>query len=415
MRLGVIADDVTGATDIASVLKHAGFSVILTMGVPVEPVPDADAIVVATKVRMAPLDEAKDTVAAALAFLRRSGSSQFYFKYCSTFDSTEQGNIGPLTDQLLGALDASFTIACPSYPALDRTVYQGHLFVGNRLLSESPMRHHPLTPMHDPDLVRFLSAQTRSKVGLLRLSDVEGGTECVRQRFAALKSEGVRVVITDALSDLHLNVIGSACTDLPLITGGAALAGSLARSWMGTSALRPQDIVAVPAGPTALLSGSCSAATLEQVTQVKGLVPSLCLDPVVLVQNGASLLEAIGWAVDQSTRGDFLIYSTAPPENVGQAQSQLGRDEAASIIETAFGKIACALAGAGVHTFVVAGGETSGAITKALGIETMEFGDELAPGVPWTYSIKPEGYRFALKSGNFGGPHFFSHALKGEG
>jgi 3-dehydrotetronate 4-kinase len=414
MRFGVIADDVTGATDVASVLKRAGCHVVLTIGVPCHAVQDADVMVVATKVRMAPLVEAKKIVAAALIFLQQSGAGQFYFKYCSTFDSTEHGNIGPLIDQLLEALGSRFTIACPSYPEMERTVYQGHLFVGDRLLSESAMQHHPLTPMHDPNLVRFLATQTSAKVGLVPLVDVEGGAERIGQRFTGLTNEGVRIAIIDALSDRHLDMIGAACAELPLITGGAALAGSLARASAKGSFARQQTKIMAPGGPTALLSGSCSSATLMQVGQIAETIPSLRLDPVALSQNDSALSDAIRWAVEQSTIGSFLIYSTIPPESVTQVQSHLGRDQAAVGIETAFGKIAFALAESGVRTFVVAGGETSGAVINALGIESMVFGDELAPGVPWTHSVKPEGYRFAFKSGNFGGLDFFERALRSE-
>jgi uncharacterized protein YgbK (DUF1537 family) len=413
MLLGAIADDMTGATDLASVLLRARCRVVLTLGIPRSPPPDVDAIIIATKSRMAPLDEAKAISAQAAEFLQKAGAEQLFFKYCSTFDSTAQGNIGPVTDLLLDRAGHDFTIMCPSYPELKRTVYQGHMFVAGQLLSESPMRNHPLTPMYDSNLVRFLGRQTPSQVGLVTLGDVETGPAALNDRFAQLRSEGVRMAVADAILDRHVEAIALACKGMPLVTGGAALGGALGRVRVG---LGPSQSAAADRhhacrGPTALLSGSCSAMTLTQVSNVIAHVPSYLLDPLKLAADADALAAAANWALDQASRGDFLIYSSADAQAVQAAQTHLGRGQAASTLERAFGQIAQALAGAGVRKFVVAGGETSGAVTSALNVRMLSFGDELAPGVPWTYTLDPEGFTLALKSGNFGGPDFFQRAL----
>jgi uncharacterized protein YgbK (DUF1537 family) len=411
MFLGAIADDITGATDLASVLMRAGANVILTLGVPRVPPPAADAIVVATKSRMAPVDEARGIAAEAMGFLKAAGADQFYFKYCSTFDSTDQGNIGPVTDYLLDATASAFTVICPSYPTLKRTVYQGHLFVADRLLSESSMRNHPLTPMTDPDIVRVLSHQTTSLVGLIPLQDIEAGPEAIRARIADLRAQGVRMAVADGILDRHIEALADACRDMVLVTGGAALGGALGGVRVGGGGSRAVTKQVEASGPTAVLSGSCSAMTLAQVSEIINEVPSYLLDPLQLASDPSAVQKAVDWAVAQAREGDLLIYSTADPQAVLSAQSLIGRDEAASTLEHAFAVIAQALSAAGVRRFVVAGGETSGAVTSALDVRMMSFGEELAPGVPWTYTLDPEGYTLALKSGNFGGADFFRRAL----
>jgi uncharacterized protein YgbK (DUF1537 family) len=413
MLLGAIADDMTGATDLASALLRARCRVVVALGVPGGVPPDVDAIIIATKSRMAPVDEAKAISAEAADFLQTAGADQLFYKYCSTFDSTEQGNIGPVTDLLLDRVGHDFTILCPSYPELKRTVYQGHMFVAGQLLSDSPMRNHPLTPMYDSNLVRFLGRQTPSQVGLIALEDVEAGPAALGDRFAQLRSAGVRMAVTDAIFGRHVEAIALACKGVPLVTGGAALGGALGRVRLG---LGPSKRVAADRhqarrGPTALLSGSCSAMTLVQVANVIADVPSYLLDPLKLAADADALSAAANWALDQASRGDFLIYSSADAKTVQAAQTLLGRGDAASSLERAFGQIAQILACAGVRKFVVAGGETSGAVTSALNVRMLSFGDELAPGVPWTYTLDPDGFTLALKSGNFGGPDFFQRAL----
>lgn len=411
MILGAIADDVTGATDLASLINRAGRAALLSFGLPRKPLPPADALIVATKSRMAPVEEAKATALEIARYLTGAGVGQIYFKYCSTFDSTEQGNIGPVTDALLAELGVDIALACPSYPAYARTVFQGHLFVGTQLLAESSMRHHPLTPMTDSNLVRFLGKQCQGQVGLVPLQAVEDGEAAVRAAVAQRKEKGDRILIADAVLDRHVATLAAAAAGMRLVTGGAALGGAL-------TARQPSRLAGVSttvpprSGATALLSGSCSAATMAQVRNAIDVIPSRPLDPIRLTSDRASEVSGLlDWAADQARRGDFLIYSTADSERIKDVQARLGVDKAGTLVEDAFGEIAARLAKAGLRRFVVAGGETSGAVIRSLGIQTLSFGEELAPGVPWTYSIDPEGYTFALKSGNFGSPDFFRRAI----
>lgn len=409
MRFGVIADDVTGGTDLASALRRAGCSVVQTLDVPVAPLPPADAVVVSLKIRTAPVAEATASARRVAEFLTAIGVDQLYFKYCSTFDSTARGNIGPIIETLLDGLRASYTVVCPAYPSLARTVYKGHLFVGAQLLSESSMRDHPLTPMTDANLVRVLAPQTTLRVGLAALEDVEHGPARLRARLEELRAEGVRVVIVDAVFDRHVDAIATACDELPLVTGGAALGAAMGRLRRSPGTLDTQD--ASPLPPVAILSGSCSAATLMQLDRVPPGIPTRRIDPVALASDTAEIDRVITWACDHVRRGVILVTSTVDPEDVSRAQLTLGRAEAAAVLDTAFGRIAEALAKVGVRTFVVAGGETSGAVLRALGIRVLAFGEEIDPGVPWTYSLDPAGFSFALKSGNFGSPRFFARAL----
>jgi 3-dehydrotetronate 4-kinase len=414
MRLGAIADDVTGGTDLASVLRRSGARVVQTLGLPRLAPPPADAVVVSLKTRTVPAGEAQSASAAAGAFLMESGAAQLYFKYCSTFDSTDAGNIGPVIETLLEKLDVPFTIACPAYPTYERTVYLGHLFVGDRLISDSSMRHHPLTPMTDPNLVQVLTRQCEKPIGLVPLGDVEAGVAATRARFDALEATGHRVAIVDAIFDRHLDVIGSAAEHLRLVTGGAALGGALIRATQGA---RPRGVPlqAFPSvtPPVAVLSGSCSAATLVQVERLAKVIPAHAVDPMELAENPSALDDLVAWARHHARRErSLLLFSSAAPDAVQKAQVRLGRADAAVLIETAFQRLAIALADCGVRTFVVAGGETSGAILTALDIRMFGFGEEVDPGVPWTFSLDPEGYALALKSGNFGTPDFFLKALE---
>ena len=411
MHLGVVADDVTGATDLASVLRRDGWSVIQTFGIPDSAPPEADVVIVSLKIRTAPAREATTAAKAAASCLRNAGARQIYFKYCSTFDSTEDGNIGPVIESLLQEVGESFTIACPAYPALRRTVYLGHLFVGEQLLSESSMRHHPLTPMTDANLVRVLARQSTIPVGLVPLTEVEKGGDAIRASCDTLMAAGRKVAIVDAVFDRHLDAIASACRDLRLVTGGAALGGALMRTLSNTHARAVPAMLPYRSGYVAVLSGSGSAATLEQVRHLAPIVPHREVDPVTLASNDGALPALVDWACSQLVHGHVLIYSTTTPEGMQRAQQTLGRSEAAAILEHAFATIARALAVHGVRAFVVAGGETSGAVIEALGVKMLGFGEEIEPGVPWTYSLGPERFHLALKSGNFGSADFFSRAL----
>jgi 3-dehydrotetronate 4-kinase len=413
MRLGAIADDLTGASDLASVIRRAGWTVVQTIGVPRTALPPADAVVVSLKTRTIPAADAVAAARAAAAFLRHAGAEQLYLKYCSTFDSTDEGNIGPVIDALLTDIGDDFTIACPAYPAQQRTVYQGHLFVGRDLLSDSPMRDHPLTPMTDANLVRVLGRQCPRPIGLVPLADVEDGAATTLRRLRSLRAEGYAVAIVDSLCDRHLDIVGEACRPLPLLTGGAALGGALARTrgpsrTLGLGRRPPRS------RPVVMLSGSCSAATRAQVARAASVVPSEAIDPLALADDERTLARTIEWALSNLRGPGLLIYSSAEPDAVRLAHARLGRTAAARLIESAFARVATALASAGVRTFVVAGGETAGAVVQALGIGVIAFGEELDPGVPWTYSLEPEGFAIAMKSGNFGGPDLFAKALEDD-
>ena len=411
MFLGAIADDVTGGTDLSSVLRRAGLTVVQTLGTLAIPA-GADAVVVSQKIRTAPPGDARSSAGAAVEALRAAGAERIYLKYCSTFDSPAAGNIGPVIDELLARLQGPFTIACPAYPALSRTVYNGHLFVGRQLLSESSMRHHPLTPMTDANLVRVLGRQTRSRVGLVELATIETGPNAVARRLAELADEGIAVAIVDALFDRHLEVIAEASSRLRLITGGAALGGALAHVDRRRGEAKENGHAVQVRAPIAMLSGSCSAATLAQIEQAAGALPTRALDPMKIGEDAGELPRLIEWACDRIATGSVLLYSSGAPSQVQAVQQHLGHAQAAALVERTFGSLAAALAERGVRTFVVAGGETSGAVLEALRIRMLTFGEELDPGVPWTSSLEPEGFVFALKSGNFGSPNFFVKALE---
>lgn len=400
MLIGCIADDLTGATDLGVTLAREGLSVTQVNGVPdaslaVEP---CDAVVVALKSRTNPPEEAVAWSLASLRWLQKHGAKQIYFKYCSTFDSTPRGNIGPVADALLDALGAQFTVATPAYPRNGRTVYYGNLFVGEVPLAESGMKDHPLTPMRDSNLVRVLAAQTARKVGLVASPAMSGGAAAIREAMEKLQREGHAYAILDAISDEQLVAAGQACVGMPLVTGGAGLAMGLARA---RAAGRAAAAPALPRieGATAILSGSCSRATLAQVEAAKAKFPSYLLDPARLDPDAA-----LAWAKPRLAAGPVLIYASAPPERVLR-----GREAA---VEAAFRRIAQGLAQAGVRRFVVAGGETSGAVVEALGVRALAIGPEIDPGVPWTVAAGEPRKLLALKSGNFGAPDFFAKALE---
>lgn len=413
--LGCIADDFTGATDLGGFLVKQGFRTIQLNGIPDRNVaiPEVDALVVALKSRTIAPDAAITQSLEALEFLQQLHCEQFYFKYCSTFDSTEKGNIGPVMDALLEALGAEFTIACPALPVNGRSVYQGHLFVNGVLLNESGMQHHPLTPMTDPNLVRFLGKQVKRKVGLVPFEVVDQGADAIQTFFQELQATGHRYAVVDAVSESQLNAIGQAVKDLKLITGGSGLSINLAANFElpSLSAKTAARLPKIP-GNGVILSGSCSVRTQEQVAQAEKHFPSFYLDPFQLQKEPGWVEEAIQWALTQIPKSPVLIYTTGPPEKVQEIQKALGEDQAGEIIESALTMVAQALAKTGVRKFVIAGGETSGAIVKALGMSKMQIGPEIAPGVPWCVGLGEPPVLLALKSGNFGSVDFFHEALE---
>jgi len=412
--LGCIADDLTGATDVAVTFSREGLSVIQINGIPdaALAVADTDAIVVALKSRTIAAADAVAQSLAALRWLQARGAARICFKVCSTFDSTPAGNIGPVADALADATGAPLNVVTPAYPRNARTVYQGHLFVGDALLSDTGMRTHPLTPMTDGNLVRVLQAQTPHRVGLLACAVVAQGEDAVRQRLDALAKEGVRHVIADAIDDAHLHSLGRALRPQWLATGGAGLAAGLAAALRGQSRETTAAAIDWPHGPAAILSGSCSTATLGQLAALDDTLPRRRLDPLQLARDPNAVAAAIDWAHRHLGAQPLLIYASAPPDEVVAAQVALGRERSAQLVEDALRAIAAALAAAGVNRFVVAGGETSGAVVEALGVRALAIGPEIAPGVPWTRAADGKPYALALKSGNFGGPDFFRRAFE---
>jgi uncharacterized protein YgbK (DUF1537 family) len=416
--LGCIADDFTGGTDLAGMLVKSGMRTVQLIGVPTEPAPkDVDAIVIALKSRTTLVAEAIAASLEALEWLKAQGCQQYYFKYCSTFDSTPAGNIGPVAEALMKALNTPFTIACPAFPANKRSIYKGHLFVGDELLHESGMRHHPLTPMTDSNLVRVLQQQVKAKVGLTDYSVVQNGSSAISHRFSALQDAGYAFSIVDALSDSDLHSIGAACADLPLVTGGSGIALGLPENFRKKGllpTLTDAGKLEKTGGFKAVIAGSCSVATQEQVRVMKEKSPAYFVDALALAEGKDLVPEALDWAAKNISTGPILIYATSSPDVVKNIQEQLGVERAGAIIEQALADMAIGLIKIGVGQLIVAGGETSGAVVKALGISGLRIGPEIAPGVPWTQAIfehsKAEPLLLALKSGNFGGPQFFNEA-----
>ena len=424
LLLGCIADDFTGATDLANNLVRAGMRVVQTIGLPDQPLAaDIDAVVVALKSRTLPVDQAIAQSLAALHWLQAQGAQQIYFKYCSTFDSTPQGNIGPVTEALMDALaplpGSDFSVATPAFPDNQRTVFKGHLFVGEVLLHESGMQNHPLTPMTDANLVRVLQAQSRRKVGLIDYAVVAQGAAAVQARMATLREQGVGIAIVDAISNDDLLRLAPALKTMPLLTGGSGLAIGLPANF-GITPSSTASALPPATGWQAVVSGSCSLATNRQVQAfIQAGHPAFALDALQIAQKEAASIditaEVLAWAAPKLAQGPVLIYSSADPAIVKAVQTQLGVEEAGTLVERSLAAIARALVQHGVRQLVVAGGETSGACVQALAIQLMKIGPQIDPGVPWCYAqteaAKDAGLHLTLKSGNFGTDDFFSKAF----
>jgi uncharacterized protein YgbK (DUF1537 family) len=415
--LGCIADDFTGATDLANNLVRNGMRTLQTIGVPDAPLAvSADAIVVALKSRTIPANEAVAQALAALHWLQAQGAGQIYFKYCSTFDSTPLGNIGPVAEALMQALQCDFTIATPAFPDNGRTVFKGHLFVGDVLLHESGMQDHPLTPMRDPNLVRVLQAQCVRRVGLIDHRTVAAGATAVRQRIAELRSQGVALGVVDAVSNDDLLRLGAALKDWPLVTGGSGVAIGLPQNWGFVADDRAARLPGA-GGLRAVVSGSCSSATQRQVAAfIAAGYPALTIDPLRLVEGADVVAEALAWAQPRLSQGPLLIGSTADPLVVRAVQEQSGAAQAGALVEAALAAIAHGLVERGVRQLVIAGGETSGACVQKLGIRQLQIGPQIDPGVPWCHAaseaVLERGLHIALKSGNFGADDFFARAFR---
>jgi uncharacterized protein YgbK (DUF1537 family) len=414
--LGCIADDFTGATDLANNLVRAGMRVVQTIGVPVTPLAaDVDAVVVALKSRTIAPAEAIAQSLDALRWLQAQGAQQIYFKYCSTFDSTPQGNIGPVTEALMEALKCDFTIATPAFPDNKRTVFKGYLFAGDVLLNESGMQNHPLTPMTDPNLVRVLQAQCKRKVGLIDHAVVARGAAAIAERIGQLKGDGVSIAIVDAVSNDDLLRMGPALAKLPLLTAGSGVAIGLPANF-GLAPSSQASALPKAGGRTAVVSGSCSLATNRQVLDfIQRGGAALAVDPLRIAAGVDVAAEALAWAGPLLDKGPVLVYSTAEAGAVKSVQGRLGVEEAGAMVERTIAAIARGLVERGVRQLVVAGGETSGACVQALGIAQMQIGPQIDPGVPWCHARTDVGQatpvHIALKSGNFGGDDFFTKAF----
>ncbi|MBN8914294.1 MAG: four-carbon acid sugar kinase family protein [Rhizobiales bacterium] len=421
LTLGVIADDYTGASDLANTLSKEGVRTVQTIGVPdaALALPDADAVVVSLKSRSIPADEAVAQSLAAYAWLKGRGALHILFKVCSTFDSTDDGNIGPVTDALRIATGAAIVPVTPAFPETGRTVYMGHLFVGDVPLNESPLKDHPLNPMTDSDLKRVLARQSAGRVGLVPLKDVAAGADAVSARLEKLALAGRTAAIVDAVFDRDLEAVGIAAAALPLSTGASGLGLGLARALIAEGrVLRQQSdgaaLAAGIGGHAAVVAGSCSKATLEQIAIAEGQMPVLRLSAERLVTHPeAEVAAALDWAKARLASGPVLIAASGAPEQVAEVQARFGRHAAGVAIELGTAAISEGLVAAGVRRLVLAGGETSGASVDRLKIPAFLVGPEIAPGVPLlrTEGQSGEAMVLALKSGNFGGPDFFAKAL----
>lgn len=418
MLLGVIADDFSGASDVANTLTQGlrgrgGLRTVQYLGIPTRQAQrDVEAGVVSLKSRSIPARDAVALSLQALAWLKAQGCRQFLLKYCSTFDSTPQGNIGPAGEALARQLDVKGVAVCPAFPAGGRTLYQGHLFVHDRLLSESSLRNHPLNPMTDPDIRRWLQLQCAGRVGWVPWSVVSAGAMALRAALEDAGARGETLVVVDALHNGDLVTIGQACRGSPLVTGGSGVARGLPENFLSDGSAAGYDGrgAAVP-GPEAILAGSCSEATRLQIEVHSRSHPTLRVDAERAVLGTVTADELAGFILVH--RGESpLVFASAAPERVAAVQQNFGRERVGQALEMLFAATARTLVSRGVRRLVVAGGETSGAVVSALGLEALAIGPEIDPGVPALVSDGPEPLALALKSGNFGAPDFFAKALR---
>lgn len=420
ISLGCIADDYTGASDLANTLTRAGLRTVQTIGVPADDLklPEVDAVVVSLKSRSIEAELAVSRSRAAETWLRGRGASHVLFKICSTFDSTDAGNIGPVMDALRADCGEAVVLVTPAFPETGRTVYQGNLFVGTVPLNESPLKDHPLNPMHDSNLVRVLARQSKTQIGLVDLATLSRGTEAVRARLAELSGKGIGAAIIDAVFDRDLETIGLVAAEHRLSVGASGIGLGLAHALVSTgkikSAAASSDQGAAVGGAVACLAGSCSQATLQQVANAERIMPVLRLDPDRILTGANETQRALDWAKERLAQGPVLIASSATPTDVAALQARHGRDAAGHAIEQAMADIAEKLVKSGVRRLVVAGGETSGAVVDRLGIPGFLVGAEIAAGVPVLRAVDAAAGEMllALKSGNFGGAEFFSDAIR---
>lgn len=411
MLIGAIADDFTGASDLANTLAKRGMRTTLFVGVPPAGLAPCEAGVVALKSRSNPVAEAVGQSLEALSALRAAGAEQIIFKYCSTFDSTRAGNIGPVADALLAALDAPTAIVCPAFPTNGRTIYRGHLFVGDKLLNESGMERHPLTPMTDANIARWLSYQSENRVGLIPLEIIRQGPAAIRAAIEERSRRNEKLIVCDATSDEDLLALGHAAKGMALITGGSGIALGLPDNFSQARATMPA--IKAPRGRAIALSGSCSLATASQVARHRQHQPAFQLDIEALLAGWMSSEDILSWLMNGEVAEASLplVYSTADAAIVRDLQARHGADRLAHAIEHFFATLARALVDKGFRRIITAGGETSSAIVAGLGVEAMAIGPEIDPGIPVVISEGEPNLALALKSGNFGAPDFFEKAL----
>jgi uncharacterized protein YgbK (DUF1537 family) len=420
LALGCIADDYTGASDLANTLTRCGLRTVQTIGVPSDDLalPEVDAVVVSLKSRSIEAGLAISRSRAADKWLRGRGADHVLFKICSTFDSTDAGNIGPVMDALRADCGEAIVLVTPAFPETGRTVYQGNLFVGSVPLNESPLKDHPLNPMHDSNLVRVLARQSKTRIGLVDLAAIARGSDAVRTRLAELSGKGVGAAIADAVFERDLETIGKVALDHRLSVGASGFGLGLARALVASGRIKPGASNAVSGAPVggaaACLAGSCSQATLQQIASAERVMPVLHLDSDQVVSGAGEAQRALAWARERLKEGPILIASSSTPDQVAALQARHGRDAAGHAIEQAMADIAEGVVQSGVRRLVVAGGETSGAVVDRLGIPGFLVGPEIAAGVPVLRAVGAKGgdMLLALKSGNFGGPEFFADALK---
>lgn len=412
--LGAVADDYTGASDLANTFSKNGLRTVQTIGAPPDSLalPDVDAVVVALKIRSVAADEAVTAARNARAWLTARGAKHVMYKICSTFDSTDEGNIGPVTEAFRADANSGTVIVTPAFPETGRSVYLGHLFVNGELLSESPLKDHPLNPMRDPSLVRVLARQSKAPVGLLDLATIAKGADSVNAALADMSARKFGAAIADAVFESDLETLGRAALKSPVSTGASGLGLGLARA-LATGGAKHEPKLDPVGGLAAIVAGSCSKATLEQLAIAEKTMPVLRLDADALMQGDAEILRALRWAGERIVSGPLAIAASAEPDAVQRVQQKYGREAAGRAIEQATSLIAAELVARGVKRLVVAGGETSGAAVDRLQIPALLVGPEIAPGVPVLRTVSgPNGaMQLALKSGNFGGPDFFTRAL----
>jgi uncharacterized protein YgbK (DUF1537 family) len=412
---GGIADDLTGGLELASLMVREGVSCrVLTRRAGPDALAGVDSVVFGLKTRVAPAPRAVAAFAAAADLLQRAGTRQIFFKYCATFDSTRRGNIGPCADLLMSRTGAGFTAFCPAFPEVARTVYQGHLFGGDKLISQTPKRFDPLTPMREPDLVKVLQAQTAHRVGLLPHPVLHAGAAAAGRYVESLRAAGLRYAIADAVDEDDLRRLAEATVEWKLMTGGSSVAVYYPPLWRARGWIRPEPEAAslpVPRGLSAVLAGSCADRTFEQLEHFGGRNPVLMLELARAADGHDLAAEALAWAAEKIPAGPVAIATSARPDTVAALQKRIGRRRAAALGESVLARIAAGLHRSGVRRFVIAGGETSGAVVEALGAPVLEVDRFVSPGLSRAVIPGPDPVSLYLKSGKLGPIDMFETAL----